>query len=64
MALYDMRISYDLFELKDDEAMAQHSPIDFFHRWLKEAVDEGKEIEPNAMTLATSDAYGVGVMFL
>jgi pyridoxamine 5'-phosphate oxidase len=59
MALYDMRISYDLFELKDDEAMGQHSPVEFFGRWLKEAIDSGKEVEPNAMTLATCDAFVV-----
>lgn len=33
-------------------------PMDFFHRWLKEAI-AAEILEPNAMTLATVDALGM-----
>ena len=57
MNLEAMRVNYNLFELKDEAVQAFQSPIEFFSHWLQEAVDSGKEVEPNAMTLATCSAF-------
>lgn len=49
--LFDMRKSYEEGELHADEA--GEDPLDFFERWMKEAIAR-PVIEPNAMTLSTA----------
>lgn len=55
MDVSDLRRSYDQSSL--DEADAGHDPAALFARWFAEA-RELPELEPNAATLATSDAHG------
>ena len=60
--LASMRVNYDLYELTDETATQHPDPLTLFQLWLKEAIDGGKEIEPNAMTLATVSQYVGHVM--
>lgn len=55
MDVSDLRRSYDQSSL--DEADAGHDPAALFARWFAEA-RKLPELEPNAATLATSDAHG------
>jgi pyridoxamine 5'-phosphate oxidase len=50
-----LRKDYSAFEL--DESHVKSNPVRQFELWMSHALDAGVE-EPNAMTLATSDASG------
>ena len=55
----NMRVNYDRDTLLESELAT--TPLEQFKLWLADAVNLGVDalIEPNAMVLATSDAYGV-----
>jgi pyridoxamine 5'-phosphate oxidase len=52
---HEMRVSYERAELV--ESQAGDDPIALFTQWFAEAAQAGL-VEPNAMTLATTDASG------
>ena len=53
--LETLRRDYQLSSLVESDA--GHDPVALFKRWLQDA-KEAKQLEPNAMTLATVDAFG------
>ncbi len=55
MDLAQLREDYALQSL--DESEADALPLTLFERWLEEAI-ASKVMEPNAMTLATTNAFG------
>lgn len=52
----DLRVNYNKGYLLESEAPA--NPFELFEQFLADAINNSNEIEPNAMTLATTDEQG------